>query len=77
MKKGVLIITGLLILGGITSSQTTEMENEIEAVKAAALDYMEGAHEGNADRIARSVHTELSKISIRRIPQTGKDVLTP
>ncbi len=75
MKRGIFIIAGLVILGGIVTSQTTEMERELEAVTAAALDYMEGAHEGNADRIARSVHTELCKVSIRRIPQTGREAL--
>jgi hypothetical protein len=75
MKKTALVMTGLMILGGFAISQTAEMEREKEAVKAAALDYIEGAHEGNADRTARSVHTELCKVSVRKIPQTGREVL--
>lgn len=75
MKKTALGMAGLMILAGFLISQTTELEKEREAIKAAALDYIEGAHEGNADRIARSVHTELCKVSVRKLPQTGKEVL--
>ena len=75
MKQTALFMAGLMILAGFAVSQTTELEREREAIKAAALDYMDGAHEGNADRIARSVHSELSKASVRKLPQTGKDVL--
>ncbi len=75
MRKTALVMTGLLILAGFSISQTAEMEKEREAIVAAAMDYIEGAHEGNADRIARSVHTELCKVSVRKIPQTGRDVL--
>ncbi len=75
MKKTALVMTGLMILGGFAISQTPEMDLEKEAVIAAAMDYIEGAHEGNAARTERSVHTELCKVSVRKIPQTGKDVL--
>jgi len=75
MKKTVLVLAGLMILGGFARPQATEMEREMAAVKAAALDYIEGAHEGNADRIARSVHTELCKVTVRKLPQTGKEIL--
>ncbi len=75
MKQTALIMAGLMILAGFVISQTAELEKEGEAIKAAALDYIDGAHEGNADRIARSVHTELCKVSVRKLPQTGKDVL--
>ncbi len=51
------------------------MEREEGAIRSAALDYMDGAHEGNADRIARSVHAELSKVWVRKLSQTGKDDL--
>jgi hypothetical protein len=75
MKKTALLMAGLMILGGFAFSQTSEMDLEKEAVIAAAMDYIEGAHEGNAARTERSVHTELCKVSVRKIPQTGRDVL--
>lgn len=75
MKRTTLLLAGLMILGGFAFSQTSEMDLEKEAVIAAAMDYIEGAHEGNAARTERSVHTELCKVSVRNIPQTGGDVL--
>jgi len=48
---------------------------EEEAVVAAALDYMEGALNADADRMARGVHPELTKVVIRTYPQTGRQCL--
>ncbi len=48
---------------------------ETEAVVAAALDYMEGALTADADRMARGVHPELTKVVIRTYPQTGRQCL--
>lgn len=45
-----------------------------KAVTATALDYMDGAHSGDAARIERAIHPELTKVSIRRMP-TGRDAL--
>src|SRR5688572_6478371 len=39
------------------------------AVRAAALDYIEGWYEGNADRMARAVHPELAKRIVQTNPQ--------
>ena len=35
------------------------------AIRATALDYIEGWYEGNADRMARAVHPELAKRIVR------------
>jgi hypothetical protein len=37
------------------------VDPEAAAIKAAALDYIEGWYEGNAERMARAVHPELVK----------------
>jgi hypothetical protein len=34
---------------------------EKEAIKATAMNYMEGWYEGNADRMERALHPELAK----------------
>ena len=52
-----------------------ETDPEKEAVVAAALDYMEGALTADADRMARGVHPELTKVVIRTYPQTGRQCL--
>jgi hypothetical protein len=37
------------------------VDPEAAAIKAAALDYIEGWYEGNTERMARAVHPELAK----------------
>jgi hypothetical protein len=46
-----------------------------EGVVGAALDYMEGAVTADADRVARGVHSELTKVVVRTLPQTGRQSL--
>jgi hypothetical protein len=70
----VLLLMGLLCVGTV-SSAATETEQEKAAIEAAALDYMAGAHEGNADRIERSVHPELTKRSVMKMSPDGREVL--
>ena len=56
-------------------AQEFDLALEQEAVTRAALDYIEGAHEGNVSRIERAVHPELTKVTLATLPQTGKTVL--
>lgn len=74
MKKTVLCILLFLVVNSPLFSQS-EMEVEKEAVKQAALDYIDGAHEGNAERMERAVHAELNKITLRKLPNSEKTVL--
>jgi len=75
MKRLIFFIMILVCMTTFTFAQNSELEKEKEGIKQAALDYMEGAHEGNADRIERSVHPELNKVSIRSIPKFEKQIL--
>jgi hypothetical protein len=59
----------------IVAQNGVETDPEKEAVVAAALDYMEGALTADADRMARGVHPELTKVVIRTYPQTGRQCL--
>lgn len=43
-------------------------------IRQAALDYIEGYYEGNADRMARAVHPELAK-RIVRVNEQGRYML--
>ncbi len=45
-----------------------------KAVTQAAMDYMDGAHAGDAARMERAVHPELTKVTVRRMP-SGKDII--
>jgi hypothetical protein len=47
-----------------------------DGVVRAAMDYMGGAVTADAERVARGVHTELTKVVVRTLPQTGRQVLS-
>jgi hypothetical protein len=51
-----------------------ELEKEKEAVKQAALDYMEGWYEGSAERMDRALHPDLVKRRMIALP-TGKNIM--
>ncbi len=50
-------------------AQTEDERSDREAIVAVALDYIEGYHEADPDRMARSVHADLAK----RIADPGRD----
>ncbi len=45
------------------------------AIRATALDYVEGWYEGNAERMERCLHTELAKRIIVTDKESGRDRL--
>jgi len=73
------VLISLLLLGlsggGAFCSDAPPTQQDKSAIEAAALDYMAGAHEGNVARIERSVHPELVKRSVMKLPQDGREVL--
>ncbi len=60
MRKAIIGLLFLLLLSvaGI-SAQTTDADKE--AIKATALDYIEGYYEGNAERMEGALHPDLAK----------------
>ena len=84
--RSALRIFGLAALfGSIGVSGTQAQAQEIEdgeAIIATALDYLEGWYEGNAERMARAVHTDLAKRiarpqadGCRELQHMGKETL--
>src|SRR5437762_13635757 len=41
-------------------------------IRDAAMDYIQGWYEGNADRMQRALHPELAKRIVRTDPKTGR-----
>lgn len=78
MKKGLAIAVSLAILGFApsvaSSSPTDEVENA--AIRQAALDYIEGWFEGNAERMDRALHPQLAKRLLEIVSQTGQEKFT-
>lgn len=60
MKRGILLALVAMAVG-CTAHARSQANAEQEAVKAAVMDYIEALYQAQPDRIARSVHTDLSK----------------
>lgn len=65
--KILIVCFALAIIAGRTAAQSPK---DSAAVRAAALDYVEGWYEGNAERMERAVHPQLAK----RIIGFSKDI---
>lgn len=54
--------------------RTTEGQHsdDLAEIRQAALDYLQGYYEADAERMRRSLHPELAKRGIRQDPQTGE-----
>jgi len=76
MKKFAIIMTLVLFIPFSLSLRASSEESaEENAIERAALDYIDGAHAGDAERMERAVHPELNKVVVEKIPQTGKSYL--
>ncbi|MGB2905517.1 MAG: nuclear transport factor 2 family protein [Candidatus Aminicenantaceae bacterium] len=76
MNKIALIVAVLFfLLMFMTVGMNAQDAAAKEAITLAALDYMDGAHAGDAARMERAVHPELHKVTVTSIPQTGTSFL--
>jgi hypothetical protein len=57
-RKAIPLAFGWLLLGTPAPAQTAA---DSSAIRAAALDYIEGWYEGDAERMKRAVHPDLAK----------------
>jgi putative lumazine-binding protein len=65
----------LLALAAAPSGARAQASADSAAIRAAALDYVEGWYEGNAERMTRALHPELIKRIVVSDTATGKSVL--
>ncbi len=63
MKISTLVLAGavLLVCAAPARAQAEPTAADSAAIRAAALDYVEGWYTGDAERMARAVHPELAK----------------
>ncbi|MEW6206898.1 MAG: nuclear transport factor 2 family protein [Acidobacteriota bacterium] len=69
---------GASFIGFDVSAQSTSnrpSEADAAAIRQAALDYIEGWYEGNAERMERALHPELAKRIVRTDPKSGRSSL--
>jgi len=70
MRKLICTLAGVLLLTAIASAQTNSNDDSA-AIKATALNYIEGWYEGDAARMESALHPELAKRMISTDPKTG------
>jgi len=70
MKKLMCAVAGLLLLTALTNAQSSSNDDDV-AIKATALNYIEGWYEGDAARMESALHPELAKRMISTDPKTG------
>jgi Putative lumazine-binding len=75
MRHWVLLVI-LLGLSGMAMTARAQSAADTAAIKATALDYVEGWYEGNAERMERALHPDLAKRIVVKDPESGKDDLS-
>jgi len=68
-----ILVLMALSLGLVTAAVAEEAADEKAAITQAALDYIEGWFEGNAERMDRALHPQLAKRKVVQNPQTGEE----
>ena len=80
VRLALLLLLAVGFIGFDTLAQTPTAssrpsEADAAGIRLAALDYIEGWYEGNAERMERALHPELAKRIVRTDPKTGKSSL--
>ena len=58
-----------------TSGEHVATAADSSGIREAAMDYIQGWYEGNAERMQRALHPELAKRIIRSDPKTGRSMI--
>ena len=59
----------MLLSAALTSTARAQTAADSAAIRATALDYVEGWYEGNAERMEKALHPELAKRIVRNSPE--------
>ncbi len=71
MKRSIFVLAVAFLLAIIAVGQTSSTDDDA-AIKATALNYIEGWYEGDAARMESALHPELAKRMILTDPKTGR-----
>ena len=72
MKQAILALT---VAAALLSPARAQSPEDAAAIKATALDYIEGWYEGNAERMERALHPELAKRIVMKKRESGESKL--
>src|SRR3954466_15161980 len=68
MKSLLIMILILASVVAVNAQNSTLSDTDRDAIKQAALDYIEGWYEGNQERMERALHPDLAKRIVRTSP---------
>lgn len=69
------LLLALATLTLVTRTATAQAAADSAAIRATALDYVEGWYTGDAARMERALHPELAKRIVNTNPQNGRNML--
>ena len=69
------VIVGSILFAFCAPSIAQEISSEQAAIRATALDYIEGFFSGDAERMSRALHTELTKVIVM-VPKDNMKAFT-
>jgi hypothetical protein len=72
MNSKALILAFTILL---TAASPQNNSDDTAAITKAAMDYVEGWYQGDGERMARSLHPDLVKRTVRPLTQNGRPVL--
>ena len=75
MNKAALFLAVMTLSSVAVGYSQTNDNDELSALKSAAMDYVEGWYQGDAERMAKSLHPDLVKRRVRELSKTGQPLL--
>lgn len=69
------LVFALILMASFSNAQAQNGTDNTAAIKQAALDYIEGWYEGNAERMERALSPDLAKRIVRTDPKSGRSRL--
>lgn len=79
MRRTILVLAAAVVLGAgvvlVPNVSFGQTAGDSAAIRAAALDYIEGWFDGDAARMERALHPELAKRIVRRTEDGGYELV--
>ena len=69
------VLPALVLMLALPRPSLAQAAADSAGIRAAALDYIEGWYEGNAERMERALHPELAKRIVNTDPRNGRNSL--
>jgi hypothetical protein len=70
-----IVLAGVVLALALPGLAQAQSAADSAAIRATALDYIEGWYESNGERMERSLHPELAKRIVNTNPRNGRSVL--